>query len=153
MNSTATNKGGWPATTMRTFVNSDIYNAIPTDLRNVIINTTVVSGHGTAESTTFTSTDKLYLLSTAEVWENGDSYDNGRTLTRQLDYYKSKNTTSDNYSPAAKNNGSSSAYWWLRTPLSWGTYDFYTVACSNAGIWSDENANFSYGVSPAFRIG
>ena len=29
MNSTNTNAGGWPATSMRTYVNNDIYNALP----------------------------------------------------------------------------------------------------------------------------
>ncbi|UKI56985.1 MAG: DUF285 domain-containing protein [Clostridium sp.] len=46
MNDTRTNVGGWPATTMRTFVNNDIYNSLPTDLKNAIINTTIVSGYG-----------------------------------------------------------------------------------------------------------
>ncbi|MCI7559024.1 MAG: BspA family leucine-rich repeat surface protein, partial [Clostridium sp.] len=69
MNDTDTNVGGWPSTSMRTFVNTDIYNAIPSEIKNVIIDTTVVSGHGsTSGETNFTSTDKLYLLSTAEVW-------------------------------------------------------------------------------------
>ena len=68
MNSTSTNVGGWPATELRAYVNNDIYNALPEILRNAIINTTVVSGHGsTAGETNFTSTDKLYLLSTKEV--------------------------------------------------------------------------------------
>ena len=74
MNDADTNVGGWPATSMRTFVNNDIYNAIPSELKNAIIDTTVVSGHGsTSGETNFTSTDKLYLLSTAEVWVQGSS--------------------------------------------------------------------------------
>ncbi|MBQ6497450.1 MAG: hypothetical protein IJI58_01905, partial [Bacilli bacterium] len=44
MNSTNTNVGGWPASVMRAYVDSDIYNALPTELKNGIINTTVVSG-------------------------------------------------------------------------------------------------------------
>ena len=92
MNGTATNAGGWPATTMRTFVNNDIYNAIPDEIKNAIIDTTVVSGHGKSDTENFTSTDKLYLLSTAEVWSQGSSNtistDTTRDNTRQLDYYK-----------------------------------------------------------------
>ena len=57
MNDTNTNVGGWPATTMRTFVNNDIYNALPDELKNALIDTTVVSGHGsTSGETNFTST-------------------------------------------------------------------------------------------------
>ncbi len=33
MNDTAINVGGWPATSMRTFVNNDIYNAIPDEIK------------------------------------------------------------------------------------------------------------------------
>ena len=61
MNDTATNVGGWPATSMRTFVNNDIYNALPSEIKNAIIDTTVVSGHGANDTANFTSTDKLYL--------------------------------------------------------------------------------------------
>ena len=132
MNDTDTNVGGWPSTSMRTFVNNDIYNAIPSELRNAIIDTTVVSGHGsTSGETNFTSTDKLYLLSTAEVWADAVSSSNGingidekllisplssvpekttcdiecdnaRDITRQLDYYKNLGITINNYSGAIK---------------------------------------------------
>ena len=34
------NVGGWPNTSMRTFVNNDIYNSLPSDLKNGIIDTT-----------------------------------------------------------------------------------------------------------------
>ena len=83
MNSTNTNVGGWPASEMRTYVNSDIYNALPSELKNGIINTTVVSSHGnTSGETNFTSIDKLYLLSTHEVFEDVD----GNTSIG-IDYY------------------------------------------------------------------
>ena len=72
MNDTTTNVGGWPASGMRAFVNNDIYNALPSDLKNGIINTTVVSGHGsTSGETNFTSTDKVYLLSPVEIYMIG----------------------------------------------------------------------------------
>ncbi|MCI7558639.1 MAG: type II secretion system GspH family protein, partial [Clostridium sp.] len=44
MNDTNTNVGGWPASSMYTFVNNDIYNALPDEIKNAIIDTTVVSG-------------------------------------------------------------------------------------------------------------
>ena len=155
MNGTATNAGGWPATTMRTFVNNDIYNAIPDEIKNAIIDTTVVSGHGKSDTENFTSTDKLYLLSTAEVWSQGSSNtistDTARDVTRQLDYYKNLNTDTVNYSPAIKNNGTSAGYWWLRAANSYGTNTFWSVG--NIGDWSNYGANYTIGVSPAFRIG
>ncbi len=81
------NEDGWPASSMYTFVNNDIYNALPNEIKNAIIDTTVVSSHGERDTENFTSTDKLYLLSTAEVWADAVSssnnvnkiYDNSRT--------------------------------------------------------------------------
>ncbi len=40
------NTDGWPASEMYSYVNTDIYNMLPTDLRSIIIDTTVVSSHG-----------------------------------------------------------------------------------------------------------
>ena len=150
------NVDGWPATLMRTFVNNDIYNAIPSEIKNAIIDTTVVSGHGsTSGETNFTSTDKLYLLSTAEVWAQGSSntikYDTARDVTRQLDYYKNLGTSTSNYSGAIKKNGTSADYWWLRVAYSDHTNNFLYVRSD--GGWSNYSANVTNGVAPAFRIG
>ena len=148
----ASNVGGWPATGMRTFVNNDIYNAIPSEIKNAIIDTTVVSGHGsTSGETNFTSTDKLYLLSTAEVWANGKSYDTARDNTRQLDYYKNLGVTTNNYSGAIKKNGTSAFSWWLRAANSNTSNNFYGVNYN--GDWTSSYAYNSNGVAPAFRIG
>ena len=155
MNDTATNVGGWPATTMRTFVNNDIYNAIPDEIKNAIIDTTVVSGHGKSDTENFTSTDKLYLLSTAEVWAQGSSntieYDTARDVTRQLDYYKNLGTSTSNYSGAIKKDKAGYDWWWLRAAISTSTYNFLNVR--NNGDWNSSNANDTNGVAPAFRLG
>ena len=157
MNDTDTNVGGWPATSMRTFVNNDIYNAIPSEIKNAIIDTIVVSSHGsTSGEANFTSTDKLYLLSTAEVWAEGSSnqigkYDTARDVTRQLDYYKNLGVTTSSYSGAIKKNGTSNSVWWLRAVYSDGNRRFYNVY--DYGGWYPDTANNANGVAPAFRIG
>ena len=151
MNDTNTNVGGWPATSMRTFVNNDIYNAIPSEIKNAIIDTTVVSGHGREDAENFTSTDKLYLLSTAEVWANGQSSDTARDNTRQLDYYKNLGTSTSNYSGAIKKSESSAVLWWLRAAYSIYTNNFLTV--NDHGGWRSDDAYATRGVAPAFRLG
>ena len=159
MNSTSTNVGGWPASELRTYVNTDIYNALPEVIRNAIVNTTVVSGHGsTTGETNFTSTDKLYLLSTHEVWEDVDGntssgidyYDTAYNNTRQLDYYAGLNLTTSSYSGAIKQRNGSNYSWWLRSAYSHGGV-FSSV--SNYGSWLITNANLTAGVSPAVRLG
>lgn len=151
MNSTNTNAGGWPATSMRTYVNNDIYNALPSELKNGIIDTYVVSGHGKNDPANFTSTDKLYLLSTKEVWgkegtSNVINDDTTDAYTRQLDYYKAQGVTTSNYS-GAKKNGS----WLLRAAFSRISRHFYYVKPD--GDWNRTEASYSFGVAPAFRIG
>ena len=152
MNDASTNVGGWPATSMRTFVNNDIYNKLPSDLKNGIIDTTVVSSHGSKDSSNFTSTDKLYLLAPKEIYSDFNyTSDTAKDLTRQLDYYKNKGVTMSSYSKAIKMYNSVATIWWHRSVFSGNDYQFYIV--TPRGNWSGYAANGTYGVSPAFRIG
>ena len=145
------NKDGWPASAMRTFVNNDIYNSLPSDLRSGIVETTVVSGYGSSDSANFTSTDKLYLLSPMEVWGDwtgmyGSEVDRAKNQTRQLDYYSNLDVTYNNYNSAIKKHGTSQYFWWHRS----AKYD------NNIGFYGMRGNGYAYrdgGVSPAFRIG
>ena len=172
------NLGGWPASTMYKFINGtddttysayttnsstkstvkSVYMSLPEDLRNVIIDTITTSGHGKTDTANFTSTDKLYLLSTAEVWAQGSSntidYDIARDVTRQLDYYSNQKVTTNSYSATIKQYNGSAAAWWLRSVFSHGDDIFYTV--NSTGTWNENYANEArgvIGVSAAFRIG
>ena len=156
MNSSDTNVGGWPASEMRTYVNNDIYNALPEGLKENIINTKVVSSHGSTDGeTNFTSEDKIYLLSTKEVWgkegtTNTINYDTAEAETRQLDYYKTNGVTTASYSGALKNYNGSSAFWWLRSAYSDCTDIFYLL--DDTGDQNSNMANITNGVAVAFRI-
>ena len=155
MNSTITNVGGWPASEMYSFVNEDIYNALPSDLRNVIIDTYTVSGHGSEDSSNFTSIDKLYLLSTKEVYGKEGivniNRDTAEAETRQLDYYNNNGVTTDDYSGAKKTYQGSDSSWQLRSANSNYNSNFYIVI--EDGNWNYNIAIITHGVTPAFRIG
>ena len=157
MNSTNTNVGGWPATAMRTYANGDFFNKLPSDLQSVIKSTKVVSGHGsTTGETNFPSTDKIYLLSAHEVWEDGtsnqvSSRDTAWDKTRQLDYYANLGVTTSNYSGAIKKNNGSNSHWWLRAARSASTNSFLRV--TNDGNWNYDYAHGNTDFAPAFRIG
>ena len=147
------NVGGWPNSSMRTFVNNDIYNSLPSDLKNGIIDTTVVSSHGKSDTENFTSTDKLYLLAPKEIYTDfNNSYDTAKDLTRQLDYYKNEGVTTSSCSKAIKINNSTASYWWLRSAKSVNISSFYFVY-NAAGDWNTGTAYTTDGVSPAFRMG
>lgn len=155
MNNDYISTGGWSASEIYTYVTDTIYNKFPADLKDSIIDTTVVSGHGTKDSSNFTSIDKVYLLAPKEIYSLwNDSYDSAKDLTRQLDYYTSKNVTKGNYSGAIKKYGTTfitAEEWWLRSANSFMGGTFYGVSDSGKSV--NYTANFKNGISPAFRIG
>ena len=154
MNSSDTSIGGWEASEMRSYVNNEIYNAFPEELRKLIIDTYVVSGHEKRKTENYKTTDKIYLLSTKEVWEDVEDNlieaDTARDVTRQLDYYKQKGETTDSYDEAIKKYNGNAYYWWPRSAISSSTYDFYSVY--DNGNWDYNGVDYPYGVAVAFRL-
>lgn len=152
MNSSNTNSGGWPASEIYTYINTILYNEFPTDLKDAIIDTTIVSGHGSGTSTNYTSTDKVYLLAPKEIYSDwSNQYDTAIDLTRTLDYYNNINVTTSSYSGAIKKYGTAASAWWFRLARSDSSIYFYKV--TSPGYMSTDPANLTHGVSPAFRIG
>ena len=155
MNSTSTNVGGWPASSMRSYLNETLLNKLPEELKasGMILDTRVVSGHGsTSGETNFTSTDKLYLLSYVEVMGSNNDYDTVKLVdgtitdgTRQLQYYGSTGST------RIKNTTEGSAQsWWLRSAGS--NYANGFLRMNNSGSINNYLAGSAHGVAPAFRI-
>ena len=145
-NSSNTNVGGWPISKIRTFVNNDIYNSLPESIKNSIVDTFVVSGHGLNDTSNFITTDKIYLLSPKEI-AISVTYDTAANNTRVLDYYYVNNTKSSRikmYNEVASS-------WWLRTSSSNSPARSYAI--SSTGFSSIDSSDSIYGVSPAFRIG
>ena len=154
-----TNAGGWPTTSEKIFANGNFFNNLPEELQNVIIDTKVISGHGsTSGETNFTSTDKIYLLSAHEIWEDSadnkdaSTYDTSYYQTRQLDYYKSKGVTTSNYLGAIKQYNNFSSTWWLRSPY-YDNHTSYFIRVDYNGYLSRYGVFYTSGFSPAFRIG
>ena len=130
---------------MRTYLNGTFYNSLPSDLQAAIKPTRVISGHGLNDSTNFTSTDNLYLLSGVEVF-GSDSYDTAASTTTQLEYYVGKESND-----RKKQYNGSDTWWWLRPAIS--NYDdrFRYVNCGYLSSYFASNAGG--GLAPAFRIG
>ena len=156
-NSTNTNVGGWRDSAMRTYVNGTIYESLPSELQNVIVLTKVISGHGnTAGETNFETQDKLYLLSSEEIYSdfansNSAKYDTAAGTSKQLDYYRSQGVTTSNYTNVIKQHNGSNLTWWLRSATSSNNFDF--LIANSSGDWSGGIAGNSRGISPAFKIG
>lgn len=144
------NKGGWPASEMRAYVNGTIYNSLPYELRSGIINTYVVSNKSLTDTTNFISTDKIFLLSSTEIYLNV-SHDSSILYTRQLDFYMDIGELNIDYPKIVKKYNNVSDQWWLRSINESLNTNFTFV--TPTGSRNNHNSFYSSGVSPAFRIG
>ena len=144
MRDTNTNVGGYPVTLVYDYLKNTLYGQLPSDLQAAIKPTRVISGHGSDDSTNFTTTDNLYLLSSVEVF-GSDSDDTAANTTTQLEYYNNSSNSK------IKQYNSSNLWWWLRPASS--SYNYYFRFIDNFGYLSGNNAYSTSGVSPAFRIG
>ena len=152
MNTAYSNTGGWNNAEMNTFINNNIYNSLPNEFKEIIIDTIVVSSYGKNDTANFTTTNKLYLLAPKEIYTDyAETTDTAKDLTRILDYYKEKGVTMNSYANAIKYNNSTATWWWLRNAPSSNSGNFFGVNVT--GILNNNYAHFVGGVSPAFRIG
>lgn len=147
-------EGGWPASQLRQYLNNNIYNALPNDLKSIIIDTNVVSGHKTG---IYNSVDKLYLLLPKEVYGVtpqawGNNMDSVNSETRQLDYYRINNTTSENAPAAIKKYNGTDNLWWSRSLRRDNRDESYLLFTETGTLW-DRAPSYTHGISPAFRIG
>ena len=111
MNSSNTNEGGWKNSEIRTYVNNDVCNALPSDLQTVIKTVNKVSDIGNKDTTTLNITeDKLFLLSFEEV---------GFTTSNNPYFIAGQGTKYDCFTDDASRVKSylsgGTARWWLRS--------------------------------------
>ena len=149
MNSERTNEGGWALSDMRSWLNSDFYKQLPSDLRSCIAaakkrTNNVGQADSDDKSVVSTTKDKLWLLSSSEVYGNGSgAYAEGA----QYKLYSDKKVTTSRYSFCKKLGADS--WWWLRSP-SPGYSDYFYFVYSNRGWLSHSGAGDALGVSPGF---
>ncbi len=155
MNNYRNNTGGWPNSQMRKYLNETIYEALPDDLKNSIIDTRAVSAPYKNDNgnKNFVSIDKIYLLDEKEIF--GDTFDKNilksYNYERQLDFYLNNGVTVNNFGLALKNLNGSPMWYWLRSAYYNKGANFYTVDWD--GSWNDALATDLAGVAPAFRLG
>lgn len=142
MNATDTNVGGWEKSELRGRLNSgDLWALLPSELQSKVKSVTKMTdnkGGGTAGTPSVT-TDKIFLLSTTEVY--GDLQSDGT----QYEFYKSKGVTTSNYSGA-----SSSYHHWTRSVTPSASTGFRFVVGN--GDWDYSNATGVPYVFPAFSF-
>lgn len=147
MNTESINSGGWPATIMRTWLNSRVLNALPSLWRRIIQQVKVTSTSGNMTTTDFvTSEDFIWLPSYKEL-----------NLLRTSAGYVGESALTFNLFPTDAsrikylNNGEGAAgYWWTRSPyVTYSTYFGYVIT---SGTYGTNNAAYSGGVCFGFCI-
>lgn len=148
---------------IRTYLNNDFYNKLPSDLRELLITTNVVAvtakiaGASPVGSVlTATTSDKIFLINESEITGKNIIMDRYDSSTRQLDYYSSQNyDMSTNNSCAIKKYNNVASNWWLRDRITYisGAGADLNILDSTGIIGYMISLNNSYGVAPAFRIG
>ena len=142
MNATDTNAGGWEKSELRGRLNSgDLWSLLPSELQSKVKSVTKMTDNqgGGKAGTPSATTDKVFLLSTTEVY--GDLQSDGI----QYEYYKSKGVMTSNYSGA-----SSSHRHWTRSVYPSNSTSFRSVHSN--GDWSYYSATNILYVFPAFSF-
>ena len=142
MNAANANAGGWEKSELRGRLNTgDLWALLPTEIQSKVKAVTKMTDNqgGGKAGTPSATTDKVFLLSTTEVY--GDLQSDGV----QYEYYKSKGVTTSNYS------GASSSYnHWTRSVLpSHSSYFRYVYSYGN---YNHNYAAGTNGVFPAFSF-
>ena len=141
MNSSNTNSGGWGGCALRATLRGDIWNQLPSDLRDVIKEVTKKTSAGGASGIINSISDTLFLFAEKEIFGSKQYSVDGEGT--QYARFTASNTR------IKKLNGSA-MYWWLRSPNSSDTYYFCAVNTSGAADY--HSANSSRGVCFGFCI-
>lgn len=151
MNESSTNAGGWEASQMRTKIMPLIKAAFPVDLQAVIKTSTIYTDNAGGSPQTLpelTATqDDVFLLAECEVFGTRPYANNKEAnYLKQYAYYAAGNSKVKYKHDAT----ASAAAWWERSPVSGSSRTFCVV--TNGGNANYRNADYSYGVAPAFKV-
>lgn len=141
MNSSNTNSGGWGGCALRATLRGDIWNQLPSDLRDVIKEVTKKTSAGGASGIINSISDTLFLFAEKEIFGSKQYSVDGEGT--QYARFTTSNTR------IKKLNGSAT-YWWLRSPRSSYADIFCAVLASGAANYGI--ASNSRGVCFGFCI-
>ena len=154
MNTTDSNVGGWNGCYMRNTICSQFLNCLPSDLREIIKDTTKYTdnygNNGQNNQSHVTSTtDKVFLLSEYEIFgtcTQSNTYE--ANYQQQYEWYKGlDNAGRIKYQ---YNVPTSAVYYWERSPFR-GNAKYFCFVFSN-GTTSYNHADYSNGFAPCLCI-
>lgn len=144
MNSSNDNTGGYPASVMKTYVETNIYNKLPSDLKAIVapVKKKCYTIYNQASSLSEANYD-VWLLAEAEVFDSvNQTIGNGEGTKYPI--------FTDNASRVKKVNGS--AYtWWLRSARSSSSTYFVFVSSNGAVDYNSASSNLGVAVGLCVR--
>ena len=146
MNTSDTNVGGYNSSLMKTFLDSDYFNLLDSDLQAAISQYEWQGSVGNKSSSLQTEQHKIWLPVEYNVF-------GATTYAAQTEKTTGGAEQFAYYATAAnrvKSANGASCDWWLSSPHVSGTTGFCVVNTSGAASYG--NASTSYGVAPCFLI-
>ena len=152
MNTTATNAGGWASSYMRNTICPQFLAAMTSSWQEAIVPCTKytdnVGGSSGTPADVSPTADRIFLLSQFEVTGTTSQYVNPAEETAQMQYaYYANGNSKIKYKHSAT---STAVKWWTRSPR-YGAGTSYRYVNTTGGL-NAGNANYSYGIAPAFVI-
>lgn len=152
MNDSNRNDGGWASCNMRNNTLPLVKAALPSDLRSVLKTTTIYTdntGGSSSYASNVTATqDDIYLLAEWEVFGT-QYYANSaeQNYQQQYAYYFAGNSKIKYHHDST----ATAVYWWERSARA-SRRDIFCNVDTN-GAASFNNAAYSFGLVPAFKVG
>lgn len=132
MNETSTNEGGWEASEMREFVNGELFDALPDELKSIIKPVYKISDGGSSNKSLITTADSCWLASYDEIGLTSGS----NNLSGQGELYDSIFSNSKDSRKKYITDDTSTGGWWLRS-------SYYSLN-SDSMFWRVTNSGGSY---------
>lgn len=166
MNPTDTNAGGWEKSEMRSYLNSEGLNLLPSDLKQKVVSVNKLTnnvGYTQDVSSVTKTVDQLWLFSFVELAGTLDQSEFGYGHGYLADIYNDEgaeyklfrdmnvNPTNSN-SILMKNLNGQSNCWWERSPIPYCSDYFEDVHMGGSPRSGGGDADSSIGVCPGFCI-
>lgn len=150
--------GGWKESELRGILNETTYNSLSIKNKIKKVKKEYIPKYGSTPTTIPSTDDYLWLLSCAEIWDNGYNGNSTRGYAvvaegKQYKYYKTilKSKLYNKYNDITKKpNANNSSSWWLRSIYAKREGRFCTGHYLGDCEW--EAAGDKFGVAPGFSI-
>lgn len=148
MNSTATNVGGWNSSALRTWLNGDFYNSLPSSVKPYVKDRTFQTSQGNGSTSLQSATDKIWLPREYEIF-------GARTYATETEHTQGGAEQFSIFSTSAnriKTQGKAgeTCTWWESSPFANSNVHFCAVL--NTGAANYYGASDAFGVAPCFRM-